>query len=127
MDRSHAGLICVGILLLLSTTAATAGNKHSVAENQMVVFNTPIRIGGTLIDAGSYDVRHLMRGKEHIMVFSLQSSHEEVIRARCTLVPVNFRITQTEIGVVRDPAGQLELVRMQFKGDRALHMIQGGE
>lgn len=124
MKRKVTALIGIASCLLLIATAAMAGNKYGVADHRTVEFHSAVRIAGTLVPAGSYDVRHTMEGSEHIMVFSPVGSHNKpLVRAKCTLVPVDSPVEQTETGIVKNAAGEPVLVRLQFRGDKALHMI----
>ncbi len=121
MRRNPIVLIFV---FLCVTAMALAANKFGVAERRTVELDKPAHIADTLVPAGKYEVRHTMEGDQHIMIFTSVGAPQAVtVRAKCTLVAVEKPVQQTEMGFKQGANGDLVLVRMQFKGDKAIHMF----
>jgi hypothetical protein len=116
--------IALAILLFISA-ASTGANKYGVADKRVVQFYAPVQIENTVVPAGTYEVQHTMDGSDHVMVFSrIDSKHQQTpVRAKCTLLPLNKPVEQTETVFKQNERGELVLVRMQFKGDRAKHVF----
>ena len=109
-------------LLILTGTALAAANKYGIADKQQVRFYDPVWVGTVLLPAGQYEVRHTMQGEQHLMVFrQIFAKKPAEARVRCTLVPVEKPIEQSQIGFAVNMAGEQVLHRLAFKGDRAEH------
>jgi hypothetical protein len=124
--RGHAVASCALLLIITLVSFANAGtSQYGVAGRREVQFDRPVYIYDTLVPAGTYEVRHVMQGEEHLMVFS--SIHTKLppvtVRAKCTLVPLGKASERTEVGYKENASGELVLVRLQFKGDTAKHIF----
>ncbi len=115
----------VFLILLLVVPVALGSNQYGVADKRVVQFDKPFWIGGTLAPAGTYQVQHTMEGSDHVMLFSLMKvKHPPApIQTKCTLVPQQKPVGQTETEFRSNEKGELVLVRLQFKGDHAVHMF----
>jgi hypothetical protein len=61
-------LAMVGVMAL--AVVAQAGNsKFGVDDVRTVTFSDEVRIGEALLPSGDYEIRHVMDGKDHVMVF----------------------------------------------------------
>ncbi len=68
--RNIRFLAVIVVMLVAMVTVATAGhNMFGVSDMQKITFIDPIRVGDMLLPQGNYEVRHVMEGENHIMVF----------------------------------------------------------
>jgi hypothetical protein len=68
-----------------------------VADFEKINFTGDVRIGDVLLPLGPYEVRHVMRGENHLLVFRKQGSGKPVeARVKCTLAPVTEKATRSE-------------------------------
>jgi hypothetical protein len=115
------GLVIFAVFILAGTAPAAAG-PYGIADKRQVRFHDPVWVGSVLLPAGEYEVRHTMHGVEHLMVFrQMFAKTPAESRVRCTLMPVARPVEQSQVGFTTNPAGQLVLHRLAFKGDRAEH------
>ncbi|MGB9105552.1 MAG: hypothetical protein WCC59_12395 [Terriglobales bacterium] len=109
-------------VLILTGTAQAGANKYGVADKRPVRFYDPVWVGSVRLPAGEYEVRHTMQGEEHLMVFRRMFAKTPAeARVKCTLVPVEKPIEQSQMGFAVNTAGEHVLHRLAFKGDRAEH------
>jgi hypothetical protein len=109
-------------LLILTGTAQSAANKYGIADKRQVQFYNPVWVGTVQLPAGEYEVRHVMEGENHIMMFRQVNVRKPAeARVKCILISLAKPIEHTEIGFKLNPANELVLNRLAFKGDRAEH------
>ncbi len=114
-------LVIFAVLILTGTAQAAAGT-YGIADKRQVRFDHPVWVGTVLLPAGDYEVRHTMQVEEHVMVFrQMFAKTPAEARVRCTLVPVEKPIQQSQVGLAVNAAGEHVLHRLAFKGDRAEH------
>jgi hypothetical protein len=112
---------CVFLLVL----AVPADNPPVVAPVQKITFVSPMRVGGTLLPKGDYEVRHVMEGQDHIMVFhSVSSKKVAEVRVKCSLVPLPQKAERTETVYSINAAKEQVLQEMVFRGDTAKHVLE---
>jgi len=120
--------ILAGILVLLCVfilgAAASAENTPAVADRYQVSFSEQVRVADTLLPKGNYEIRHVMEGSNHIMVFRQLGTKKPVeVRAKCTLVPLTAKADQTQNVYVLNAANERVLQELIFKGDLARHVF----
>jgi len=114
-------VVCVFLLVL----AVPADNPPVVAPVQKITFVSPMRVGGTLLPKGDYEVRHVMEGQDHIMVFhSVSSKKVAEVRVKCSLVPLPQKAERTETVYSINAAKEQVLQEMVFRGDMAKHVLE---
>ena len=115
--------VAVILFLLLAFAPSAAGQKpYGIAEQRQVTFAAPVWVGGMLLPAGDYRVRHTMEGAEHVMIFTaLRGKPPLEARAKCSLVPAPRPLREDRAGFKLNPAGEQVLTLLAFKGDRAEH------
>ena len=114
-------IVCVTALAISAMASAMPG----VADVQKISFESPIRIGGTLVPAGSYEVRHGMEGDNHIMVFhDVNRKKATDVRVKCTLVPLAQKADETQKIYIVNAAKEEVLQELVFRGDTAKHVFQ---
>ena len=78
----------------------------------------------TLLPQGNYEIRHVMEGSDHIMVFRQMGTKKPAeVRAKCTLVPLSVKASDDQKIYVLNAANERVLQELVFKGDRAKHMF----
>jgi hypothetical protein len=104
---------------------ATAGtNQLGVADTYRVSFSEPVRVADTLLPSGDYEIRHVMQGQDHIMVFrQLRTSKPVEVRAKCTLVPLADKAADSQKIYELNASNERVLHELIFKGDRAKHVF----
>jgi len=99
-------------------------NKYGVADVRQVTLPDPMRVGTVLLPEGKYEVRHLMEGPDHIMVFKqLDKSKPAEARVKCNLVPLKEKATRDELIYMVNAAHEKVLQSLTFRGDSAQHIF----
>jgi len=120
--------IFVGILILMCVfmlgAVAVAENQLGVADTYRVSFSEKVRVADTLLPQGNYEIRHVMEGTDHIMVFRQLGTKKPVeVRAKCTLVPLSVKATDDQKMYILNAANERVLHELVFKGDLAKHVF----
>ncbi len=114
-----AVLVCIFMIVPL----AMAGGDLGIHESGRVNFVAPIRVGGTLLPAGEYVVRHTMEGQEHVMVFQSVNRKVQPVKAKCQLVELGNKADQTRTVYQLNAANERVLQELVFAGDTAKHVF----
>src|SRR5215510_8927250 len=114
------GIVCV---LGLAVLATAANNKFGVADVHRVNFVNSVRIGDTLLPQGDYEVKHVMEAENHLMVFHRIGGKGVDVRAKCTLVPLPQKASQTQKSYLRNAANEQVLQELVFAGETAKHVF----
>jgi len=118
-----AGLL-IFIFVLMSTFAVAGQNPMGISDTYRVSFNQPIRVADTLLPQGNYEVRHVMEGDNHIMVFHQLGVRKPVeVRAKCKLVPLAEKAKDSQKTYTENAANEWVLQELIFKGDHAKHVF----
>jgi hypothetical protein len=103
----------------------SAGDKMGVANAQRISFTGNVRIGDVVLPQGDYDVKHVMEGENHIMVFNRISPGKPAsFRVKCSLVPLGEKTKSTEKRYTLNAANEQVLQEIVFRGDSAKHVFQ---
>jgi hypothetical protein len=123
MRRMFAGMVIVMCIFILGAVAA-AENKLAIAHTYQVKFSEDVRVADTLLPKGDYEIRHVMEGSDHIMVFrQLGTKKPAEVRAKCTLVPLTAKASESQTIYVLNAANQRVLQELVFKGEDAKHVF----
>jgi len=123
MRQIVAGILVLMCVVMLGVVAA-AENQMGIRDSYQVSFSQQIRLGNTLLPKGDYEIRHVMEGSDHIMVFRQLGTKKPVeVRAKCTLVPLGVKAGRDEKTYTLNAANELVLQELVFKGDRAKHVF----
>jgi hypothetical protein len=120
--------IVTGTLILLSVFVLSG---ISAAENQMgikdlykVSFLENVKVADTVLPAGNYEIRHVMEGPNHIMVFRQVGTKKPVeVRTKCTLVPLPEKATRDEKIYAINASNTRVLQELIFRGDTSKHVF----
>jgi len=120
--------VFVGILILVCLfilgAVVVAENQLGIANTYQVNFSEKVRVADTLLPKGDYEVRHVMEGENHIMVFrQLKTKKPVEVRAKCTLVPLSAKAKDDQRIYVLNAANERVLQELVFKGDHAKHVF----
>lgn len=118
------GFLIPILVLMLGVFAAAGTNQSGVADTYQVNFSEPTRVADTLLPRGDYEIRHVMQGQDHIMVFrQLRTSKPVEVRAKCTLVPLADKADNSQKIYEVNASNERVLHELIFKGDRAKHVF----
>jgi hypothetical protein len=123
MRQVFAGILILMCVFMLGAVSA-AENQLGIADSYRVNFTEKVRVADTLLPQGNYEIRHVMEGSDHIMVFRQMGTKKPVeVRAKCTLIPLGAKADQDQKIYVLNAANERVLHEMVFKGDRAKHVF----
>jgi len=115
--------IAIGVMLL-GAWAVAGQDQMGIADTYKVSFSEKVWVAATLLPSGNYEIRHVMEGADHIMVFRQVGTKKPVeVRAKCTLVPLPEKALETEKHFELNAANERVLHELIFKGDRAKHVF----
>ena len=113
--------ICV---LLLGIAAFAAPNPMGISDRYQINFSEKVRVADTLLPSGNYEIRHVMEGANHIMVFHQIGVKKPVeVRANCTLVTLPKKAVDNQTIYELNAANERVLHELIFKGDLAKHVF----
>lgn len=119
-----AALLLPICILMMCVPVAAEQNKFGVADTYQVSFAQNVRVAEALLPQGNYEVRHVMEGQEHIMVFRQLGAKKPVeVRAKCSLAPLPDTAKIDQKTYVLNAANERVLRELVFKGDRAKHVF----
>ncbi|HUB03111.1 MAG TPA: hypothetical protein VL983_10510 [Terriglobales bacterium] len=123
--RLVKSVLAVAFCIVLISAVAFAGqNQFGVADVYKINFVEKTRVADTLLPSGNYEIRHVMEGSEHIMVFRQVGVKKPVeVRAKCTLVPLADKAADNQKIYELNAANERVLHELIFKGDRAKHVF----
>jgi len=111
-------------LLALALPALAGLNQYGVADQRNVTFVAPMRVGGMLLPAGDYVVKHTIEANEHIMVFTQRSARKPLeAKVKCSMLPLTQKAQQNGVGY-KEINNEKVLTRLIFKGDLAEHVFE---
>jgi len=123
MRQIFAGILVLMCVVMLGAVAA-AENQMGIQDKYEVSFSQNVRVADTLLPKGRYEIRHVMEGSNHIMIFRELGTKKPVeVRAKCSLVPLGAKAGRDEKTYTLNAANELVLQEMVFKGDRARHVF----
>ena len=96
MRQMFAGILILMCVFILGAVSA-AENQMGIKDNYQVNFSEKVRVADTLLPQGNYEIRHVMEGSDHIMVFRQLGTKKPVeVRAKCTLVPLSAKADKNQ-------------------------------
>ncbi len=119
-------VVALIILSFSSLSFATDLTQYGVAEKREVTFFDAVKISGTVVPAGKYQVLHTMAGEDHVMVFKqlgVSKDKQVEVKAKCSLKKLDKKADQSLIGYTTQNNEKV-LNMLQFKGDTAQHLFE---
>jgi hypothetical protein len=121
MRRMFAGILIVVCVFMLSSVLF-AENQMGISDKYRVNFVEKVRVADTVLPKGDYEIRHVMEGSDHIMIFRQLNTKKPVeVRAKCTLVPLTDKARGDQRIYLLNAANERVLSELIFKGDHAKH------
>lgn|ERR1700758_105502 len=111
------------VCMLALVSFAVAGNNLGIHDTGKLVLANPTRVGGTLLPAGEYTVRHTMEGQDHVMVFQAANHKVQDVKVKCQLVQLGKKADQTRTVYQLNAANERVLQELVFAGDTAKHVF----
>lgn len=123
--RSVKPVFVISICILLFGIFALAGqNPMGISDLYRVNFTDKVKVADTVLPSGDYEIRHVMDGANHIMVFrQIGVRKPVVVRAKCTLVPLSDKAPENQKIYELNAANERVLHELIFKGDHAKHVF----
>jgi hypothetical protein len=123
--RSLKVLGIISLCLLGVAVVASAGtNSMGISDLSHVTFGSPIHVGTALLPAGDYEVRHVMQGQDHIMVFKrVNGKDKDGVKVNCKLVALDQKAEKTETIYEVNASNERVLRELIFRGDTAKHVF----
>jgi hypothetical protein len=123
MRQMFAGILIVTCVFMLSSVLV-AENQMGISDKYKVNFVEKVRVADTVLPKGDYEIRHVMEGSDHIMIFRQLNTKKPVeVRAKCTLVPLTEKASGDQRIYVLNAANERVLSELIFKGDHAKHVF----
>jgi len=123
MRNILAGILILMCVFMLGAVSA-AENQMGIKDSYKVNFSEKVRVADTLLPQGDYEIRHVMEGSDHIMVFRQLGTKKPVeVRAKCTMVPLGAKAGKDQKTYVLNAANERVLQELVFKGDTAKHVF----
>ena len=123
MSHKHTIAVLLAVITIFACTTALAKNKTlGIDEQHYLVLSAPTLVGGTLLPAGNYNVKHQMNGQTHVMIFKQVNGTAEA-KVNCTLVPLKGKADTDTVRFTMNSKNQRVLQEMTFGGDSATHVL----
>lgn len=118
-------IIMLLVVVALSIIGVQAKeNKFGVADVRQVTLSAPTRVGDVLLPEGRYQVRHVMEGEDHIMLFKqLDTPKPAEARVKCNLVSLKTKAKRDEMTYSLNTSNERVLQSLTFGGDSAQHVF----
>lgn len=122
--RGVKAVLAVTICVLLLGVFALAEQNQGISDIYRVSFTEKVRVADILLPSGEYEIRHVMEGSDHIMVFHQLRARKPIeVRAKCTLVALPEKAAADKKIFLLNAADERVLHELVFKGDLAKHVF----
>lgn len=108
---------------LVTVAVASAGENISVANSHNITFSSSVRLGDVLLTPGEYNLKHVMDGNNHFMVFTKLSGKPASVRVKCSLVPLPEKAQRSARTYTVNAVNEQVLQELVFVGDSAKHVF----
>ncbi|HUM05541.1 MAG TPA: hypothetical protein VLT90_08770 [Terriglobales bacterium] len=116
--------LLLSMIVFMAVFAVAGQNPMGISDTYRVSFVQSVRVADTLLPQGNYEIRHVMEGENHIMVFRQLGVRKPVeVRAKCTLVPLTEKAKDNQKIYTENAKNEWVLQELIFKGDRAKHVF----
>lgn len=123
MQLSKIAMLAVVAVMALAVVAQAGNSKFGVGDVRRVTFADDFRIGEALLPGGEYEIRHVMDGKDHFMVFHRLSGKPVEVRAKCSLEPLPEKAVQSQQVFGVNAANERVLQMLVFRGEKTKHVF----
>jgi len=123
MQLSKVLMLAMVGVMALAVVALAGSNKFGVGDVRTVTFSDEFRIGEVLLPSGEYEIRHVMDGTDHIMVFHRLAGKPLDVRAKCSLEPLPEKAAQSQQVFGVNAANERILLSLVFRGEKTKHVF----
>jgi len=117
-------VVSVSAICVLFLGVFALAGENQAGNIYRVNFTEKVRVADTLLPSGDYEVRHVMEGADHIMVFrQLRVKKAIEVRAKCALVTLPEKATADKKIFELNAANERVLRELIFKGELAKHVF----
>ena len=121
--QSRTFIVVLVVCLLVLSMSAFAGEKLGIANSRSIRLSSNTRIGDVLLPPGEYQVKHVMEGENHIMVFTKTGNEKPTGQVKCSLVSLPEKAQHTSRTYSVNSANEQVLKELVFAGDTAKHVF----
>lgn len=127
------------LILMVGLFSLTALAQHAdmvpIGKKGVIPFDTPVRVGDTLLKAGSYQFQHVMEGQDHLIVLTKMSHPDsgqpggasvpkkEVTRLKCRVETLGEKAKHNGMRFGTNAAGEKTLEEVHIKGENVKHLF----
>lgn len=126
------------LILLLGILGLPALAQHEdmvrIGKKQVIPFDTPVRVGDTLLKPGDYQIQHVMEGQDHVIVFTKMSHAapgnnppsrptKEVTRVKCRVEPLGEKAKHGGMRFGTNAAGEKTVEEVHIQGENVKHVF----
>ncbi|HLG16180.1 MAG TPA: hypothetical protein VJH03_16980 [Blastocatellia bacterium] len=139
MRTKNKSIVTSAILVLvlgLFSLSALAQHEDMVriGKKGIVAFDTPVRVGDTLLKPAKYQIQHVVEGEDHVIVFKRISqtgsagyissvSAKETMRLKCRLEPLGEKARHGGMRFGTNAAGEKTLEEVHIQGENVKHVF----
>jgi hypothetical protein len=117
-------LLIASVVLIFASSAFAGQNSMGISDRYLISFSEQVRVADQLLPSGSYEIRHVMEGADHVMVFRQMGVKNPLeVRAKCTLVTLSAKAEQSQKIFEINSNKERVLKELTFKGDLAKHVF----
>lgn len=133
-----ATALFLALALGFGTTTASAQEKKAdvtIGKKGDVHFNVPVKVGGTLLQPGMYQLQHAVEGGEHFITFkevhmpagyrhsNTPVDKEASAQIKCKVEPLEGKVKKTVVSLRTNAAGEREVAEVQIAGEMFKHVL----
>lgn len=93
----------------------------NVGKKGEAPFDSPMRVGDTLLKSGNYVFQHKIEGEDHLVIF--QRAGKEVARVKCRLESLGQKAQRTTLYLHTGDGGEVILHAVVVKGETVKHLL----
>lgn len=119
---------------ILTTSAQQPAEIIFAQKSGRFHLNKAVRVGGKTLEAGMYQVQHILENDEHFVVFRQvemgfrgnmgnQKLGEETTRVKCAVETVDTKNGGTKLLVRKNADGSREAYEVWIRGERVKHIL----
>jgi len=132
-------MLAVGMLSLPALAQDHQGMKMPgkdvvIGKKGQVHFTAQVKAGDAVLKPGMYQVQHVVEGSDHVIIFKEMEMPagykmgntpvgKEVARIKCKVEPVTKKVSNTQITLRTNAAGEKEIAEVQVAGEAFRHLL----
>lgn len=102
--------------------AACQDQDLKVGKKGEITLDARTQVGNLLLNPGRYTLQHRVDGADHVLRFAAQSRKNASGEVRCTLQPLERKVSQTRMLLQKTGAPQ-RLTQIQIAGENVAHVL----